>query len=115
MMSRLFAIALCVLCIVGDARAATWPTETHSFSNIASSTATFHLYGGQYAVTIHAASWGTVTLQRQAVDGSTMVTAMTAFTADGYATANLPPGTYQFTVSAASGVYVDITSVIVNK
>jgi hypothetical protein len=40
---------------------------------------------------------------------------LTAFSADGYATANLPGGTYQLTISGASGVYADVTSIVANK
>jgi hypothetical protein len=34
-------------------------------------------------------------LQRLAADGANYVTALTAFSADGYASVNLPGGTYQ--------------------
>lgn len=113
-LSRLFIA--CLLCFaLMPAEATQWPTETHPFSNIAATPSAFTLFGGAYAVTIHAGTWGTVTLQRRAADGSTFVTALTAFSADGFATTNLPPGTYQLAVSGASGVYADVTSIIVNK
>jgi hypothetical protein len=88
--------------------------EIQSYSNISATTAPFSLRGGNYAVTVHAGSWssGSVTLQRLAADGSTYVTCLTAFSADGYATVNLPSGTYKFTVASATGIYVDITGVL---
>lgn len=93
-----------------------WPTDTYAFTNISATPTAFTLRGGQYAVTVHA-TWGggSATLQRLAADGLTYVTCLTAFSADGYATANLPPGTYKFTIATATAVYADITSIAVNK
>lgn len=86
--------------------------DGQSFSNISANTAAFTLHGGQYGVTVTATfGGGNVTLQRLAADGATYVTCLTAFTAAGYATVNLPPGTYRFAVTTAAAVYVDITSV----
>lgn len=109
-------VAAAVLFAV-SVRAETWSSETHQFENISATPSTFLMYGGQYGVTVHATSWssGSVTLQRQATDGSTMVTVLTAFTADGYGTVNLPAGTYQLTIVTATGVSADVSSVIVNK
>lgn len=106
-----------VLALVGSASAVKWANDKFTFSNVSATPATFLLNGGQYAVTVHATSWnaGSVTLQRQAVDGATMVTCLAAFSADGYATVNLPQGTYQMTIASATGVYADVTSVIANK
>lgn len=89
--------------------------EYQIFSNISATPAAFTLMGGQYAVTIHAA-WGggSVTLQRRAADATTFVTVLTAFTADGFQTLDLPSGTYQLLVVTATGIYADITSVIVS-
>lgn len=94
-----------------------YPIEQHSFSGFAATQGPFSLFGGQYAVTMHAATWasGSVTVQRQAADGATMVTVMPAFTSDGYSTQYLPKGTYQLTLTAASGVFADVTSITVNK
>lgn len=64
-------------------------------SNISSTTAAFQLAGGLYGVTVVATNYGTVTLQILGPDDSTYLTAMTAFSANGYATANLPPGKYK--------------------
>lgn len=88
--------------------------EQAKFANISATTASFPLRGGQYGVTVHATfSAGTVTLQRLSADGNTFVTCLTAFSADGYATVNLPQGTYQIAVATATGVYIDVTSVII--
>lgn len=86
--------------------------DSVAFANIGANTASFPLKGGSYGVTAHA-TWGggNVALQRLAADGVTFVTCVTAFTADGFASANLPQGTYRFAVTTATGVYVDITSV----
>lgn len=92
-----------------------WPVDANTFTNIAATPAQFTLRGGQYAVTVHAGVWGTVTLQRLAADGATLVTCLTAFSADGYATVNLPSGTYSLTIAGATGVYADVTSIVVNK
>jgi hypothetical protein len=74
------------------------------------------LYGNVdccYGVTVTATfGGGSVALQRLAADGSTFVTCLTAFTAAGYASVNLPIGTYKFAVTTATGVYVDATSVV---
>lgn len=88
--------------------------DSQSYSNVAATQGPFTLKGGQYAVTVHA-TWGggSVTLQRRAADGTTFVTCLTAFSADGFATVYLPTGTYQFLVATATAIYVDITSVSV--
>lgn len=92
----------------------TWnAVEQKTFSNLSATPATFTLKGGQYGVMVNAASFGTVTLQRQSIDGSSFITCLTAFSANGYATVNLPNGTYQLTIATATGVYADITSIVV--
>lgn len=89
--------------------------ESQVYANVASNAGPFTLRGGQYAVTIIATAWGTVALQRQAADGSTFVSVPgAAFASNGFVAVDLPSGTYQFLVAGASGVYVDITSVIVS-
>lgn len=62
---------------------------------VPASDAAFKLQGGLYGVTCKAATYGTVTLQILAGDGSTYLTALTAFSTDGYATIYLPPGQYR--------------------
>lgn len=87
--------------------------ETKNFSNISATTAAFVLRGGQYGVTVTATfGGGSVTLQRLGPDASTYVTCLTAFTAAGYATANLPAGSYKVAVATATAVYVDVVSVV---
>ncbi len=87
--------------------------EVNSFSNISATTASFILRGGCYGVTAKA-TWGggSVTLQRLSPDGATYVTVLTAFTADGYASANLPSGTYRLLVATATAIYVDVVSIV---
>jgi hypothetical protein len=92
--------------------------NSKSFSNISATTAPFTMRGGNYGITVTAgANWGggSVGLQRLSADGSTFVDVVTPFTADGMANINLPPGTYQITVATATGVYVDVTSVVVTQ
>lgn len=87
--------------------------EISTFSNISATPASFTLRGGNYGVTAKA-TWGggSVTLQRLSPDGSTYVTVVTAFTADGYASANLPGGTYRLLVATATAIYVDVVSIV---
>jgi len=86
--------------------------ERVNFSNISATTAAFTLRGGQYAVdAIATFSSGSITLQKLAGDGTTYVTALTAFTAAGYATVNLPSGTYRFSIATATAVYVQLTAI----
>lgn len=87
--------------------------ESFVFKNVSTTQGPFTLRGGQYAVTIHA-TWGggSATLQRLAADGSTYVTVLTAFSADGYATVNLPSGTYQLAIATATALYADVTAVV---
>lgn len=90
--------------------------ESNAFSNISATPAAFKLRGGNYGVTV-TATWGggSVTLQRLAADGGTYVTVLTAFTADGYASANLPSGTYRLSVLTATAIYVDVVSVVTSQ
>ena len=79
--------------------------------NINDTTAAFMLRGGLYGVDVVANfGGGSVKLQRVAADGSSLVSvsSSTDFTADGYATVNLPPGSYKLTIATASGVYANI-------
>lgn len=87
--------------------------EKAQFSNISATPATFTLRGGCYGVMVKA-TWGggSVTLQRLSLDGTTYVTVLTAFSADGYAPVNLPGGTYRFLVATATAIYVEIESVV---
>lgn len=83
-----------------------------SFSNVSTTQGPFKLFGGTYGV-VASATWGggSVTLQTLSADGVTFVTCMTAFSANGYASAALAPGQYQFLVTTATAVYVSIARV----
>lgn len=84
-----------------------------TYSNISASQSGIALKGGSYGITVHA-TWGggSVDLKRLAADNTTYITVLSAtFTADAYQTVNIPPGTYQLTVTTATAVYADITSV----
>jgi hypothetical protein len=91
--------------------------EYFSFKNIAATPTAFILRGGNYGVSAHSATWGggSATLQRLAPDGSTYVTCLTAFSADGYASANLPSGTYQLLIATATAVYCDIVGIVTTQ
>jgi hypothetical protein len=87
--------------------------ETFPFSNISANTAGFTLRGGSYGITVHATfGGGNVVLQRLAADGATWVNVITALTADGFASTNLPNGTYRFGITTATGVYCDVTAAV---
>lgn len=90
--------------------------ENVAFKNISATPAPFTLRGGNYGVTAHA-TWGggSVTLQRLSPDGSTYVTVLTAFAADGYQNANLPSGTYQLLVATATAIYVDVVATVTSQ
>ena len=75
------------------------------FSNLSSSTAPFTLKGGKYAVAAIATfGGGSVKFQALMPDQSTYLSTSTAtdFTAAGYATVDLPPGQYRFTIATAT-------------
>lgn len=90
--------------------------ETFAFSNISANTSPFILHGGSYGITVHATfGGGNVVLQRLAADGVTYVNCITALTADGYASTNLPGGTYRFAVTTATAVFCDVTAVVTSQ
>jgi hypothetical protein len=90
--------------------------ENFAFKNISATPAPFVLRGGNYGVTVHATfGGGSVTLQRLSPDGVTYVTVLTAFAADGYQNQNLPSGTYQLLVVTATGIYVEVVSVVTTQ
>ena len=87
--------------------------ERQNFSNIAATTAAFTLRGGSYGIDVSATfGGGSVTLQKLSGDGTTYVTCLTAFSAAGYASVNLPSGTYRVAIATATAVYVQITSIV---
>jgi hypothetical protein len=107
------AAAALILCLCTPALATYNGVEVQTFTNISSTTPSFTLRGGQYAMTVHATfGGGSVTLQRLAADNATWVNCLTAFAADAYATVNLPSGTYRVAIATASGVYLNVTSVV---
>jgi hypothetical protein len=70
-------------------------SDSQSYSNINATTSAFTLKGGSYNVDIIGSTFGTVTLQRLGPDQSTWLAAMTAFAANGTATADLVSGSYR--------------------
>jgi hypothetical protein len=89
-----------------------YAVETIKWQNVAATPANFTLRGGNYAFMVNA-TWGggSVTLNRLSVDGTTLVPVMTAFSANGFNTQNLPYGTYQLTIATATAVNADLASV----
>ena len=88
-------------------------SEYNAFSNLSANSNTFTVQGGQYGVTVNATfGGGSVTLQKLSIDGSTWVTCLTAFSAAGYATVNLPPCTLRFTIATATAVYAEFESIV---
>jgi hypothetical protein len=83
-------------------------------SNVSASTAAFSLRGGKYGVSVVATfGGGSVKLQRLGPDGSTYlsVSSGTDFSANGYATVDLPSGNYRWTIATASAVYAELTRI----
>lgn len=114
-MNRLAAILLC-LCFAWPASAAFNKVETFPFSNISATTAAFTLRGGNYGLTCHATfGGGNIALQRLATDATSWVTVITALTADGFASANLPSGSYRLQITTATGVYCDVTATVTTQ
>ena len=75
--------------------------DSHIETNIGSTTAVFNLKGGRYGITVMGTSFGSVTLQVMAADGSTFLTAATAIVANtGTVVAvDLIPGTYKWALA----------------
>ena len=83
--------------------------------NINATIAGQQLRAGVYGMDVHATfGGGTVTLDKLAFNGgqfgTTWVPVLT-FSADGYQTALLGPGTYRFGVTTATGVYAVISRI----
>ncbi len=81
------------------------------FSNISATTAPFSLKGGQYGVTVTATFSSSYTTASRAGRLYTYVTALTAFSAAGFATTYLPQGTYRFAIASSTAVYAEVTGV----
>ena len=75
------------------------------FANISATTAAFKLGGGRYNAAAIIAG-GTAKLQTLGPDGASWLSISTAsdFAANGFATVDLAPGQYRFTLAGASGV-----------
>lgn len=72
------------------------PGDSHLVSNVSATTGSFTLHGGRYAVIVVGATFGTLTLQILGADGTTWLTALTAFTASGTAVGDMPEGLYRW-------------------
>jgi microcystin-dependent protein len=84
------------------------------FSNISANTSPFKLSGGQYGIDVVATfGGGSVKPQKLLGDGSTYasVSSGTDFSAAGYATINLPKGSYRLTIATATAVYASIARI----
>ena len=115
-MKRLFAVAATLLAFLSPVAAAFNKVENFPFSNISATTAAFTLRGGNYGVTCHATfGGGNVVLQRLATDAASWVNVITAMTADGYASANLPSGSYRLAITTATGVYCDVVATVTTQ
>ena len=81
-----------------------------AFDDISATTGQFPLGGGRYGIVVHG-TWGggSATLETLAGDGLTFVPCATAFTADGTALVDLPPGVYQWVIATATALYLTIT------
>lgn len=79
------------------------------YANISATTAAFRNRAGQYSLTV-IGSWGggSVQLQILAGDGATWVNVGSAITANSFNTVILPEGMYQFVVTTATAVYIDL-------
>jgi hypothetical protein len=88
--------------------------EAVLFQSLAANSNTFLLKGGKYAVAAVATfGGGSVKLQVLGPDLSTFlsVAGATDFSAAGFATVDLPPGQYRFTIATATAVYASVIPV----
>lgn len=114
-MRIVLALLACLLALL-PASAAFNQVEKFAFVNISATPASFTLRGGNYGLTCHATfGGGNIALQRLATDNVTFVTAITALTADGYASANLPSGTYRLAITTATAVFCDVVATVTTQ
>ncbi len=73
--------------------------EAWSVANTGSSQTFTLKLGGKYAVAVIASTYGTVTLEALGPDGSTYLTALTAFSANGISNVDLAPGSYKLALA----------------
>jgi hypothetical protein len=71
------------------------------FKNVGTTQGPFVLQGGTYGISVVSGSLGTgtVTLEMLGPDGTTLIQAVPAFTANGYGSISLPPGQYELAMS----------------
>jgi hypothetical protein len=99
----------------------TTAVDSKEFSNISANTAAFYLQGGLYTVAaIGSFASGSVELQMLGPDQSTFLSVPAAYTAgaalkistsNGMISGYLPPGTYRFTLTSATGVSCSVTGI----
>lgn len=83
-----------------------------TITNASATSSAFYLRGGKYGVVVSATfGGGTVTLQILSPDGTTYVTALTAFSAAGYATVDLPPCQCKLAIATATAVYAAVSPI----
>lgn len=76
-----------------------------TFTGLSADTAAFSVLGGRYGVGVTATfGGGSITLKVLMPDGSSYVTCLTPFTAEGVAIVDLPPGVYKFVIATATAV-----------
>jgi hypothetical protein len=86
--------------------------EAVTWSNINATPANFQLGGGKYSLDVVATfGAGSVTLKKMSQDGVTAIQVLAPFTANGVGLVNLPPGTYQLTITTATAVYARVSRV----
>lgn len=91
--------------------------DAKKFSSIAADTTYFPLDGGRYQVAV-VATWnssGTVTFEQRGPDGSTALVLGTAFSANGVANFDVPPGQYKLVVATATAVSATVVRVPVGE
>lgn len=83
--------------------------DGYSAENISATTSGFKLAGGKYGIAVAATfGGGSVGLQKLHSDGTTWLAVITALTAAGYTTADIPAGTYRLVIATATAVYASI-------
>jgi hypothetical protein len=79
------------------------------FSNISATPAAFTLLGGTYCMTVSASfGGGNVQFNILSLDGVTWIPVQNAFTSNGFAILDLPPGQFQLAITTATAVYAAI-------
>ena len=90
-----------------------FPRNFQSWVAINATPNDFKLDAGIFGLTLKATVWGTATLQQLVLDGNspsnTWIAVATAVAADGYATVQLPAGTYRLALAGVTGLTGDIS------